>query len=127
MPAILSTSPDFNTVLGQAINGSKSVEVDAASGAIALKEGTVVITKAGIAAMTLAAPTAGAQTAGGDDNKKLTILSTTAFAHTITTPANGLNGSLHICTFAANVGSAIELIAYNGAWYMVNDIGATLT
>lgn len=128
MPAILSTSPDFNTNLAAAINGGRVVEVDAASGAIAVKEGTVVITKSsGAAVMTLALPVAGAQTAGGDDGKVLRIVSTTAQAHTVTTPATGYNGATHIATFAANIGSAFELVAYNGSWYMLNTIGITLT
>lgn len=90
------------------------VEVDNANGAIALKNGVVMITKGSAAAMTLAAPVAGT-----DDRKRLTIISTGAFAHTVTTPTNGINGSKHIATFAA-VGDRLELIAYQGVWYAVN-------
>src|ERR1700676_60534 len=67
-------------------------EVDGSSAAIGINSGVVYITKAGVAAMTLAAPTAGLPAAGGNDGQELTIVSTTANAHTVTTPANKING-----------------------------------
>ncbi len=91
------------------------VEVDNASGAIGIKEGTVFLTKAGVAAMTLAAPVAGV-----DDGKILTVITTTANAHTITFAANGLNGNKTTITFGAVVGNQVELIAFNGAWFVRN-------
>lgn len=113
---INSSSPDVGTNVGL-IDQAFGVEVDAASGAIALKEGTVFITKpSAAAAMTLVAPTAGLPNAGGDDGKVLRIVGVTAEAHTVTTPANKINGNKHIATFA-NVGDTIELFAYNGVWY----------
>jgi hypothetical protein len=92
------------------------VAVASTSGAIAIKEGSVLITDAGAAAMTLAAPTPGARSAGGDDGKKLRILATTAYAHTVTTPPGKINGNRDVVTFAA-VGDCAELTAYNGVWY----------
>jgi len=91
------------------------VEFDAASGAIGIKQGTAIITKAGVAAMTLAAPVAGV-----DDGKILTVLSTTANAHTITFAANGLNGNKTTITFGAVIGNQVELIAFNGSWFVRN-------
>lgn len=111
------TSPNYGT--GVDVMG---VEVESADGAIGIKNGTAIITKSTAAALTLALPTAGA-----DDGLVLRILSTTAAAHTITTPASGLNGASHIATFAGNIGSSVELVAYNGSWYMQNDIGCTLS
>jgi hypothetical protein len=83
----------------------------AADGAIAVKTGLVAVTKAGVAALTLAAPTATT-----DDGKVLTVISTTANAHTITTPAGKLNG-LHIATFGGAIGDSVTLVAYQGVWY----------
>ena len=108
-----------------ALAASRAVEVDANSGAIAIKAGTVFITKAGIAAMTLALPTAGTPDAGGDDGKTLTIVSTTANAHTVTTPTNGIDGSLHIATFSGTLPNVLELKAYQGTWYSVVKLGIT--
>lgn len=122
MPLIPSTSPDFSTNLAAAINAGSGIEVELVSGAIGIVRGTAFITKAGVAVMTLALPAVGT-----DDGKTLAIISTSANAHTITTPATGINGALHIVTFAANIGSAIELKAYQGSWYTVSNIGATLS
>jgi membrane-associated protease RseP (regulator of RpoE activity) len=83
-----------------------------------------VITKAGIAALTLAAPIAGAE-----DGTLIEITSTTAFAHTLT--ATGLlrngAGTVNLATFAANDGAAILLCAYNGKWYVQMAQGVTIT
>lgn len=76
--------------------------------------GVVLITAAGVAACTLALPIAGT-----DDGKVLMVISTTANAHTVTTPANGLNKTLHIATFAATVGAYVILLAYQGTWYVL--------
>jgi len=93
-----------------------ALEVDAASGAIAIKEGTVLITKSTAAAMTLAAPVSGARASGGDNSKKLKIIAGTAQAHAVTTPSNKINGADDTVTFAA-VGDWVEFVAYNGVWY----------
>jgi hypothetical protein len=111
----------FNKATGQLaattfsgiLTGGQQDNVSAAlvDGAIAIKTGTVAITKAGVAALTLAAPTATT-----DDGKVLTIIATTANAHTVTTPAAKLNG-LHIATFGGAVGDSLVLEAYQGVWY----------
>lgn len=93
-------------------------EVDAASAAIGITSGVVYITKAGVAAMTLAAPLAGIPAAGGNDGQELTIVSTTANAHTVTTPANAINGANHVLTFAATAGTQVKLMAKGGVWYV---------
>lgn len=87
-----------------------------------------VITKATAAALTLAAPTAGA-----DDGVSLEFISTTAAAHTITTPAAGDirdgNTSDHdtVATFAAHIGANCTLEAYNGVWYVTSETGVSLS
>lgn len=99
--------------------------VAADDGAIGVKEGTVVITKAGVAALTLANPTATL-----DDGKVLTILSVTANAHTVSNAAGaGFNGGgtgADIGTFAAAKGNHLVLMAYQGVWYVVENAGVTL-
>jgi hypothetical protein len=90
--------------------------------------GVYVITKAGVAALTLAAPVAGA-----DDGVELLIFSTTAFAHTITTPAAGdiqdgnASGFNTVMTFNAHKGANCILRAYQGVWYVMQEIGCALS
>jgi hypothetical protein len=93
-----------------------------ASAAITNKEGTAFLTKAGVGAMTLAAPITGT-----DDGKILRIQSTTAQAHTVTTPANGLNGSVHIGTFGGAIGDNFILQAEGGTWLVLSKTNVTLS
>jgi len=98
------------------------VQVGLVNGAITIKSGLVVLTKAGVAAMTLAAPTAGT-----DDGKILHIVATTANAHTVTI-ANGLSGAgaaADVGTFGGAVGDRVSVIAYNGIWYPLINVNVT--
>jgi hypothetical protein len=81
-----------------------------------------IITKAGLAAMTLAAPTAGA-----DDGLAIEILSSTAFAHTITATGLLIDGAGHVntATFPAAGGGTLDLMAFNGKWYVQNSQNIT--
>lgn len=92
-------------------------------GAITIKRGAAYITKGSIAALTLAAPTAGT-----DDFKFLFITSTTAFAHVITSSVRGFNGkgSSGTLTWAAAKGNSIVLMAYNGDWWVFAPNGVTV-
>lgn len=118
--AIPANSPDANTVLGQALN-AKSTEIDTASGAIAIKNGKVILNGAAACVMTLAAPIAGT-----DDFKELDIQCDTAHAHSVTCPSNVMGGSHVTATFAA-LGDNIQLKAFNGVWLIKSQIGATLS
>lgn len=132
---VSTTSPDYKSAgftadfsaNFDALDAALGVEVESASGAMGIKEGSAVITKSTAAALTLVAPTAGLPAAGGDDGKILRIVSTTAAAHTVTTPSNKINGASHIATFAAAIGNFQELIAYNGVWYALASAGITLS
>ena len=95
-----------------------SLETNSGSGAITNNVGVVYITDPGVATLTLAAPVAGLPSAGGADGNELTIVSATAYAHTVTTPANAINGANHVLTFAATKGTQIKLMAYQGVWYV---------
>ena len=83
-----------------------------------------VITKAGVAALTLAAPTAGV-----DDGREIEVISNTANAHTIT--ATGLfqdgAGNVNEATFAAHAGAGIKLVAYQGKWNVERLQGVTMS
>lgn len=86
------------------------------------------ITKAGVLADTLAAPTAGAPGVG-DDGIVITITSDTANAHTLTATALLDTGSANaaVATFAAFKGAGLTLMAYNGRWKVLSQIGITFT
>jgi len=95
------------------------------NGAIPAHTGhTYVITKAGVLADTLAAPTAGT-----DDGIEITVTSATANAHTIT--ATGLlqtgTASVNVATFAAQPGAGLTLMAYNGKWNVIASVGITFS
>jgi len=83
-----------------------------------------MITKStAIAAMTIAAPTAGA-----DDGLNIQVVSSTAFAHTVTfTGGTMIDGAGHTAsaTFPAAGGGCLDLIAYNGKWYVLNSQNIT--
>jgi hypothetical protein len=93
-----------------------------ASGAIAQKSGLVTLSKAGVAAMTLADPATPA-----DDGKTLRIVSTTAQAHTVTTIAGISGGANHKATFGGAIGDMLNFIAVQGKWYLLPSINQTLS
>jgi uncharacterized 2Fe-2S/4Fe-4S cluster protein (DUF4445 family) len=109
---------------GSAGVGTPLIAVSA-SGAIAPRvQANYVITKAGVAALTLAAPTATT-----DDGLTITITSGTANAHTLT--ATGLlntgSASVNVATFAAFAGAGLTLVAYQGKWNVVASTGITFS
>lgn len=97
-------------------------------GAITIKDGICALNKAGAINATLAAPTP-----GDDDFKRLTILSLTAQAHTVTV-AEGFGNPLPSCviegedvaTFSGVIGDTLDLMAFNGAWYVQGKHQVTL-
>jgi len=88
-----------------------------ANGAIAVPPGDTVyvITKAGVAAMTIVDPTAGT-----DDGKVLTFISATANAHTLSNGAgsgfNSAGAAGDIGTFGGAIGDGLQITAWNGKW-----------
>lgn len=97
----------------------------AVNGAIAVAGGTAMLTKAGINAMTLAAPTV------AQEGIVITVVSQTANAHTITATGlidNGVTGgSKTTATFAAFAGAAITLMASNLKWAVVSSNVVTVS
>jgi hypothetical protein len=105
--------------LDEANNLAEAVYTGA--GAIAL--GGVAILAAGgtsAAAMTLASPLAGAQSAGGNDGMRMKIISADAALYTITAAADSIDGAYDTISFGSSTsiaGIGLELTAYNGKWY----------
>jgi hypothetical protein len=82
----------------------------AASGAIPLVTGTYALNGAATCVMTLATPTTPAQ-----DGIVLTVVATTAHAHTVTTAANKIQGNKDTVTYAA-AGDIWIAKSVNGLW-----------
>jgi hypothetical protein len=94
------------------------------NGALTVTSGNYVITKAGVLADTLGAPTAGIQ-----DGTLIVLTSSTANAHTLT--ATGLlqtgTASVNVATFAAQAGAGLVLQAFNGKWIVISSVGITFS
>lgn len=86
--------------------------------------GTFVITKGTAAALTLAAPTATT-----DDGVTITLTSNTAAAHVLTATGLLQDGSTttDVATFAAHPGASLTLMAYQGKWNVISQVGITFT
>ncbi len=140
-PLIPSTSPDEDTWVGEAANLPFQFQVASGStdaltggggtlgrGSVPIC-GTVFVTAAGVDAMTLATPVAGPPSGGSNQNDglSLTIIDTTGHAHTITTATNKVNGNKKTITFGGTVGNFVELIAFQGVWYVAAFAGVTLS
>lgn len=88
--------------------------------------GNSQISAAGVDAMTLASPLAGAQPLG-DDGKTVFVVDLNGAAHTITTAANKIVNSKHIATFNGTIGSNVTLKAVGGVWVPISLAGVTIS
>jgi hypothetical protein len=77
------------------------------------------ITVAGVGVFTLAVPTV--------DGQFLLIQDTTGHAHTVTTPAAGINGAHVTLTFGGTVAQFVELRSYSGSWWVGPSSGITIS
>jgi len=104
---------------------SNTVTAYDANGALAIAQGTATLTKAGVNAMTLAAPTV------AQEGLILRVVSQTANAHTITATSlidDGVTGgSKTTATFAAFAGASIELMASNLKWAVISRNNVTVS
>lgn len=98
------------------------VVLSGATDAVPINAGTAIVTTNGVDAMTLATPAAGT-----NDGLELTVISTGAHAHTVTTAANKINGADDTATFGAAAGNGFTFVAYGGIWYAKNLTGVTLS
>lgn len=92
-----------------------AVQTMTADGAITIKNGVVALNKAGVLAATLANPTATT-----DDGKRLCILALQAQANTVTVTGGFGNGGggEDIATYSGAIGDNLNLLAYQGFWYI---------
>jgi len=89
---------------------------------IKLITGTYFILSVGVDAATLALPNDPM-----DDGKIIRIVAGTAFAHTVTTPADGINGASTTLTFGGDAGDSVTLEAYAGTWWVLALNGVTVS
>lgn len=110
MDGVTATADEIN------VAADKSAQAMTADGAITIKNGVVTLNKAGVLAATLANPTAGT-----DDFKRLSIVSLSAQAHTVTVTGGFGNGGSgeDVATFSGVIGDGMEVMAYNGYWYLM--------
>lgn len=105
-------------------NGNQ-LQMLASSGAVVIKPSTVIITKAGVAALTIADPTTGVH-----DGLEMTFISATAQAHTLDNSAgSGFNaggGSADVGTFGGAKGDGLTIVAYGGDWFVKSKTNVTL-
>ncbi len=106
-------------------NSFLGIQVLSANGAVLPHvAATYAITKAGVALLTLAAPTTVV-----DDGKVIVITNNTANAHTLT--ATGLlntgTATVNLATFAAFAGASITLMAYAAKWNVISLNAVVLT
>jgi hypothetical protein len=93
-------------------------QVLSADGAITIPCGHVFITKGSGAAVTLAAPQA--------DGLRLSISSTTAFAHTLDLATSGVNaGSADVGTFGGAAFDYVVLVSVGAHWYVESKLNVT--
>lgn len=118
----LPSAGGATTVSGPIVSYSASGAITIPSGGPNVEQ-TIFITKAGVAAMTLAAPTV------DQDGLILNITSNTAHAHTVT--ATGLlntgTSSVNEATFAADAGAGVILQAASGLWNVLSSTGVTFS
>lgn len=100
------------------------VQAITGDGAITIaNNSTVVLSKAGAGAITLAAPTAGTH-----DRFTITVIAISAQEHVITGGVVGFNakGSSGTITFGGDIGDSVTLRAYNGHWYTIANVNTTV-
>lgn len=126
MPAAAGSSLTLSGALSAlTVTGKPVVTSASADGALTIADGVVKVTKAGVCAMTLAAPTA------AQEGTVIRVVSNTANAHTLT--ATGLiddgvvGGSKNLATFAAFAGASIMLVAINLKWSVLSKNAVTIS
>jgi hypothetical protein len=120
------------------LSGTADAITNVAGATNYLRGGTYYVTGAAIDAITLVPPISGGGFSGasgatfpqllGQDDMTIVFVFTTAYAHTVTTSAvNQINGNKHIATSSAAVGNILALRARTGIWWMLYQIGMTLS
>jgi hypothetical protein len=125
-----TTAPTYNnTAVTPGAQGPAQVAAGTTD-AITIPCGKVFITTGQADALTLPLPVAGAPSAGGMDGYELLIYAISGYAHTVTTPTSpnkGFNNANSVCTFTAAAKNLIRLNAYNGSWWVSENVNGTLS
>lgn len=111
--------------ISYAVPKGNDLQVMGASGAVVIKPSTVLISKVGVAALTIGDPTTGVM-----DGMEMTFMSVTASAHTLSNAAgSGFNAggaATDVGTFGGAKGDNITIVAYAGVWYVKSKTNVTL-
>jgi hypothetical protein len=124
---IAAAVASITTLTVTTLNVMNKIAAVTANGAISIPTAntTYLITKAGVAAMTIADPTATTH-----DGLELTFIATTANAHSLDNSAgsgfNAAGASADIGTFGGAKGDNIAIVAYQGKWYVKTKTNVTL-
>ena len=114
MPQLYNLKAGVSTE-GDLLAAPEHYQVIATNGAATIANGVVVITKGTACAVTLGTPTS------AQNGTKITFISTTAAAHTVTAGTIGFNAgdaAKDVGTFGAAIGNGFTCIAYEGEWYV---------
>jgi len=115
------TSPTITGATLTSANVIPANGLQSADGAVTITSGIQFITKAGVAALSVAVPSS-------NDGVVITFVSTTANAHVITftgaTLQNGVTANRTTATLAAVAGASITVVAKGVLWYVVNQSAA---
>lgn len=119
------TNKTFTAPIITSATIKQSVTDYSVDGAIAITSGIVTFSKAGVFAGTLAAPVA------GDAGTRITMISLTDNAHTVTFPTNKLNdgttGINELATYAAFAGATMTVVALGTSWYVESFSAVVIT
>jgi hypothetical protein len=107
------------TALGNQVPNANITVLSAATGVIPPVTGFAFISYAGACAATLAQPTA--------DGIHIYVFAGTAHDHTVTTPADGIQGTDDTATFGGSIGDYIHLYSFGGQYQMLDSTGITLS
>lgn len=110
-------------VMRQGVPRQPVVQVASADGTLEAVEGIILITKASAATLGLVNPPIAA-----NDGAEIRIISTTAFAHTITAGSTGFNaGASTTVTLTDAIGASAVLLVYDGEFYLVDPDARTVS
>lgn len=103
--------------------GIGAIQSITGDGAITIQTGRVVLSKGSAAAITIASPTPTTH-----DYITITVIAISAQEHVITCATDGFNGkgSSGTVTFGGAIGDSVTLMAYQGNWYVVGSVNATI-
>jgi hypothetical protein len=114
----MATPTNFIPQLGTGVPVQLPVQTISADGAVTLVAGGIVkVTKAGVCAMTLAAP--------AGDGALLIVTSDTANAHTLTVTGGAGGAGQDVGTFGGAINDSCTLVSAGSEWHVVSTRNVT--